>query len=410
MSKASRKALSNKISNKAKSVEHQATHPLETVKNVVKNAGQAAKVLEQDAKSIKEGVGKVAHEAAIVATFAPLAIMSPLMKASLKKKGVNLTGEKIPQVAGLFLKHVIAGAPVVGGHLEHEEADNSDAASQIADAVADAIANNTNYDNGSGGGGGGGGDSYSPYANPYVTPAVVAAATNPSVLATANTMVGPKLNPVIHVTPAVRPVVQSARRANTSRTAYRKHLENFQLWDIFHNLKKRGHKIEKIKTAGELNEAVAQAGVIHSLEHVDVTQLSKVATEVQTGVAAIKSGNSQVEDAAFKAADMLAQNSGVPGADMVVTIIHKILDFVKGQQAKSKGQPLTADEAKVLGQTPVDTELVATADEVQDQLAKVGEPGVFLKSTDTPPPHHLTFVERVFPKIFIKKHPDWYKK
>ena len=465
--------LGDNLKGAIKIAEHQATHPVDTLKKAATEAGKDLKKAEEDFKkaagTIGEVAAKAAHEAALVASFLPLHLFEPLEKAALKKKGVTLTGkEKAPQVAGLFLKHIIAGAPVShfesmehykkyhkahewlkkGRHFEHmaylEESDvddegnvddgSDDIAQAVSDAIANAVANNSQGGGGSGGGSGDGGSGnsqpYNPNLNPYTNPAIIAAANTPSILAAATTnpsvpikvstggflpfTVKPHLGTLIPINPVVNNNSNNAtgRRAQpTHRAIGRRHLEYFQLYDTLLNLKDRGVDITHLNTIKAVKSAAIKNGVYHfeSLEHIDVADISKVGDLVQTGAGAIKAGNSQVEDGAFKAADLLAQNSGIPGASAVVDIIHKILDYIKGNQNKKKGLPLTADEAKLLGQKPADDELAASADQVQDQLVAIGVGN--LKSTDVvKKPIHLNLFQRIGkainPTAFAKKHPD----
>lgn len=113
--------------------EKEKKHPL---KDEIKKIQASAQKLEDDAKAAlqtaKTDVEKAAAlvkqdaaEAAALALFAPLAVFIPVMKASLKKKGVNISNEKLPQVVGLYVKHVIQNEPVENGHLERTKRSTS---------------------------------------------------------------------------------------------------------------------------------------------------------------------------------------------------------------------------------------------------------------------------------------------
>lgn len=83
------------------------------------------------------------------------------------------------------------------------------------------------------------------------------------------------------------------------------------------------------------------------------------------------------ETAAFQAASLLAKNSGVPGADISVSIIHKIIDYFKANQKKKKNEKAkskidTLDqeikEAEAKGETELVSKLMAEKKELQNEI------------------------------------------
>ncbi len=134
--------LSN-LQKKIKSVAHQATHPMETLKNVsanvkkdVKDAKKSVKTQLHDAsvnisntgqaaiKSIGDAAGKVGQ----AIEFLPLRLFEPVMRKALDRKGIHTTTKDgIQKISGLFFKHCISGS-----HLEHVDEDVSQTAEELA--------------------------------------------------------------------------------------------------------------------------------------------------------------------------------------------------------------------------------------------------------------------------------------
>ena len=110
-----------------------------------------------------------------------------------------------------------------------------------------------------------------------------------------------------------------------------------------------------------LTQAVGLASGKKSLENIDLADVSQAATDIGQGAGAAKKGNSQAENIAFKAADLAAENSGIPGATAVVDIIHKIIDFITGNKKKVAAGDPTGDK-----------EMAAESDKAQDNLVSAG--------------------------------------
>lgn len=107
-------------------------------------------------------------------------------------------------------------------------------------------------------------------------------------------------------------------------------------------------------------------------------------------------------DDAFKAAEMLANNSGVPASGLVVKLIHAIVNYFKGIKKKKAGEPLTPEEKDVAGDeplTPSEEAAIEEVDKAQDKLAEAGG-GENSKGEVVPPPKKRRTLRELFQKWF----------